>query len=310
MNVISLSLKQLIVKNDESVNLGDLLCYKDIAIGLIVKIDINSIEIKLFSDIFNIKIGHNEGYFYQKKNNYLFYEYFNSILTANGSLNSLDWQDQFEFTSILDEGCVVSSGDIIGYLKHNELKYPILVPDGIVDGLLIAANPKYVNYAEVVNTIKFKDINYPIYIYQNNYFNLIKTPNTDNKSLVIQDKDIDNDFIKLLSNFEIIIHISSQLSENYIKNSIVSIKEYFNKAGVNNVQSIGLNDYPYFANEYLDIITERSENIIKQLLLRSFNIIVFYEGLEIGNLNNLKELEGEYRTKSGKSGSMRLVKLK
>jgi hypothetical protein len=309
MYIHSLNDDILTVKKDESVNIGDLLCYQDIAIGRVDKITIDQVEIKIFSKAFTFKLGDNSQYFYQKKNNYFFFEYFNSILTPNGSLNQIKWETDFEFISILDEGCVVNAEDIVGYIRHNDIKYPILVPDNIHEGVLINTGPKKANYSEPINVVSYQGLNYPIHIYQNNFFDLPKVPSDDYKSLVIQNRDIDADFLKLLNNYEVIIHLSSQLSENYVQNSIVGIKEFFVRAGVNNVQSIGFNDYPYFSKDYSIIILERAENIIKQLLIRGFNIIIFFEGFYIEELVSIKALEGEYKTKSGKSSSLRLVEL-
>lgn len=299
----------LTIRKEEPLDIGDIMCFEDITVGVVNKISLEKVEIKVFSNIFEFKSGPNEGYYFSKNTKLIFVEYFNNILTPNGTMDQLKWEEEFEFVSILDEGCKVKSQDIIGYIKYGEIKYPVVVPDNIFDGVLLNPNPKNVNYSKPINIIDYKGVQYPIYLYQGNKFNLTKIPTNDNKSLVIKNRDIDQELLKVLSNYDIIIHFSSKKSKSYIQNAIVTLKEFFNKAGVDNVVSIGFNDYPYFSEYYLEIIETKAKSMIEQLLIRGYNIIFFYEGLEVEKIKDILDLEGEYKTKNSRNSSLRLVKL-
>ncbi len=309
MNVYSIENKTIMIERELDTCLGDLLCTKDIAIGKVVEIDKNIIEVKLFTNIFSFKIGENEDYFFQKKNDYFFVEYFNNILTPNGSLGEIKWETEFEFISILDEGCQVSSEDVIGYIKHNNFKYPILVPGGIVEGALIHTSPTKVTYEQPINHVSYQGRLYPINAYQYNEFKLNKNPIDDDNKIVLVNREFDNEILKVLSNFEIVIHVSSRLPQSYIQNSITKVREYFSKAGVSNVQVVGYNDYPCFNEEYSKLIVEKVLNNVKQMILRGINVLIFLEDFDIQLAHDLFQLEGEYKTKGGKQTILRIVEL-
>jgi hypothetical protein len=310
MNVYSIENKTIKIERELDTCLGDLLCTKDITIGTVVEIDKNNVEVKLFTDMFNFKIGINEEFFFQKKNEFFFVEYFNNILTPNGSLGEIKWETEFEFISILDEGCQVSSQDIIGYIKHNNFKYPILVPDGIVEGVLIHTSPTKVTYEQPINHVSYQGRLFPVFAYQFNEFKIQKSKLEDDNKLVLMNREFDSEVLKVLSNFDMVVHVSSKLPQSYIQNSITQIKEYFLKAGVNNVQVIGYNDYPCFNDEYTRIILEKVINNVKQVLLRGINTLIFLENFDSKLATELYALEGEYKTKSGKHSLLRIVELK
>jgi hypothetical protein len=309
MYIESLIDNNLTIRKEEPLDIGDILCFEDITVGIVTKIYIEKVEIKVFSKIFKFSPGANEGYYFSKNTKLIFVEYFNNILTPNGTMDQLKWEEEFEFVSILDEGCKVKSQDLIGYIKYGEIKYPVVVPDNIYDGILINPNPKNVNYSKPINVIDYKGIQYPIYLYQGNKFNLSKIPSNDNKSLVVTNRDFDQDLLKILGNYDIIIHFSSKKSKSYIQNAIITLKEFFNKAGVENVLSIGFNDYPYFSENYIEIIESKAKSMIEQLLIRGYNIIFFYEGIEVEKISQIVELEGEYKTKNSRNSSLRIVRL-
>jgi hypothetical protein len=309
MNVFSLDKEKLIIKNEENVSLNDILCTEDIACGVVESISESSIEIKLFSDIFDFKIGENEKYFFSKRNNYFFLEYFNSILTPSGTLNEIDWIEEYEFISILDEGCKVNGGDTIGFIKYNEIRYPVLVPYNIIDGVLLKNNPRKVDYSKPVNIVEYQGLNYPIFIYEKNDFIIEKKQIKSENQLITLNREFNGELTKLLENYDIIFHISSKSSFNYVKNSIQYLKEFFAKAGNNIIQVIGFNDYPYFSEDYTKIVIERAVTIAQELLLRDYSVLVFFEGVNDEFINSFKSLEGDYKTKSGKFSSLQIVKL-
>lgn len=309
MNVYSVDDKTITIEREVDINLGDLLCTRDIAIGVVRELNNDKIIISLLTNIFKIKLGANENFFFQKKNNYFFLEYVDNIITPNGSINGIKWESEFDFVGILEEKCQVSSGDVIGYIKYKNLKYPLLVPDEIHEGVLVSNSPNKVNYEKAVNQITFQGRQYPIFIYQNNIFNLNKLNVEEGSKIVLKNREFDQEVIKLISTFDVVLHLSSRLPSSYIQNSITNIKEYFNRANTNNTTVIGYSDYPSFNSEYTKIIVDKVVENIKQFILRGVSIILFVEEFNDDFLDELRILEGEYKTKSGIS-TFKIVELK
>ncbi|MGL4758832.1 MAG: hypothetical protein ACRCXZ_05825 [Patescibacteria group bacterium] len=310
MTVISKIEKILTIEKEEDISLGDLLCYKDIAIGIVVELDEEKIELNLLTDIFGIKLGNNPDFYFQKKNDYFFLEYIDNILTTNGSISQINWESEFDFVPMLDENCQVNTGDVIGYVRYKNLKYPLLVPEGIVDGTLIFSSPNKVNYEKPVNQVSYHGRLYPIFIYQKNNFTMNNNHEVENTKLILHGEEVDQEILKVFARCEVIVHLSSKLPQSYIQSSITKIKEYFAELNMtNNISVFGYSDYPFFREEYSKIVLEKLIENSKQFLLRGLSVIVFVENYNENYLSNLYELEGEYKSKSGKQSMFKIISI-
>lgn len=314
MYIQSFSNSKILIKNDNpSYSIKDLLTYRGVVVGNVNNISLDLIEIELFTKNIELNIGHNNNlYLVDNNNNQFLLEYLDNQVGISGIIDeNIDniITKNYNYISILEEGCKVSTGDVIGYIKYKNCRYNILVPDGIFQGVITKPSVDTLNYYDPINVINYKNIDYPIYLNSTNAFNLKKINTTDYNGIVIKNRDIDAEILKVLSNYDLIIHFSSKLPKVKINSSIISLKEFFLRVGINNIVSVGFNDYPYFSDKYLELSINKAKTTIEQYLLKGFNILFFYEGIAKDKIKNIQNLEGDYRTKIGKNISLRIVEL-
>jgi hypothetical protein len=307
MYIQSLKNNIININNQEDLSMGDLLCIDDIAIGVISKMTLDWTEITLFSNIFQLNLGENTNYYFTKLDNSIFIEYLNKTLTINSTLQPIKWEEDFEFQSIIDQGCRVKSQDIIGYIKYQDTKYPVLVPDGIYDGVIMNNNPLRVSYSQPINIIEYQGLQIPINIYQEHIFALDKYNYDNNTSLVLPAGDMDQDLLKILHKYNIIVHISSKMSVNAINTSIANLRGFFDRAGVIDIPSLSFSDYPHFNSNYTQHTLTRCRSMLEQLLIRGFNILCFVDGISSQDSQIIQTLAGDYRNKSNRTSSLRVI---
>lgn len=293
------------------------------------------------------------------KNDYTFYpEFINQIIGYNGiipysnnveldskgeySISEIKYEDDYDFMPIIDKGSIVENGATLGYLKFDNQKFPISNQENLYNGVVRKQFSDRISFYTPINYIMYKDIEYPISLYNSFRFDNKTLPKkisnivskeigkeivSEFNKISLLDANDSSQFSKeegnvysLFKNSDIIIYYSKYRSLSSIRVILDNMTNFIKSNRLTSSSCLGVTNFPYYSEDFSTIVEEKLVSYVKNFIVQGFKITVLLEDIEAKisldekvklnrSIGDLILLQGEYETKSKKNSSLTLLRV-
>jgi hypothetical protein len=257
---IKFVIQNKVIKTDNYIGLNYNLFYKDTLVGIIKSVEISEggsyvYTGVIFSENLEIKLGENTDLNCVKSDNFFYPEFFNNVLTVSGAFENVDYKDnsenfEYEFIPVLEKNCIVNTGDLLGYIKVGDRRFPILVPSNIFSLKLKNDFPVSVGLYKPINyfldqglqvPMIISDIYFSEYPDKVDYTNTYSQKSNQNEQNISEESQIENQETAKIDWKEINNEITDA-KDNNTSGYTVSVEKLVDKKSKKSIITVDFNE--------------------------------------------------------------------